>query len=283
VQRQGPAPPIRNYAKITVIANKFPQVDDDSLAFRERRIFISFPNEFTGEKQIQNVERVWLDDRQERSGILNWMLEGLKRLLSQGYFTESRSQAQTEIAFERASDTIRAFITEMAIFDKNRVTTRTEAYEAYKRYCDVHGLENESDKKFTQKLKNTPRVSVSTVPPNNQRAWKGLGLKQLNDEGSLADLTHLSHFEESTLDESQTIQISPSASDQKSVKSVNGPFGESPEPLAKDCIHFHLASCSHPNPTCLTPLNPCPSTCRSFGVLPSFEDKCETPEEAYKE
>ncbi|MCW4003700.1 MAG: hypothetical protein NWE95_07305, partial [Candidatus Bathyarchaeota archaeon] len=34
--------------------------------------------------------------------------------------------------------------------------------------------------------------------------------------------------------------------------------------LAKDCVHFHKASCMHPNPNCLTPLFNCPDTCRGF-------------------
>jgi phage/plasmid-associated DNA primase len=107
-------------AKKTVTANRFPKIKDSTTAFRERRLFIAFPNEFTGEKQIQNLEQVWLNNPEEKSGILNWMLEGLQRLLSQGYFTESKSQEETEIAFERASDTISAFLKEMAVFGSSR-------------------------------------------------------------------------------------------------------------------------------------------------------------------
>ena len=114
----------RNYAKITVIANKFPRVTDRTKAFKERRLFIKFPNEFTGKDQIQNLEQNWLTINNEKSGILNWMLEGLKRLLTQGYFTESRTQNETELEYEKASDSISAFLTEMGIFDKNLVTTQ---------------------------------------------------------------------------------------------------------------------------------------------------------------
>ena len=123
-----------------MIANKFPRINDTTIAFKERRLFIKFPNEFKGKDQIQNVEQNWLTINDEKSGILNWMLKGLQRLLSQGYFTESKTQQETEIEFQRASDTISAFLSEIAILDKNLVTTRTEAFEAYKNYCDVFGL-----------------------------------------------------------------------------------------------------------------------------------------------
>jgi putative DNA primase/helicase len=182
----------RNYAKITVLANKFPKVTDNSTAFRERRLFIKFPNEFTGKNQVQNIESKWLTITDERSGILNWMLAGLKRLLDQGFFTESKTQQETEAEFLRASDTISSFLTELCIFDKNLITTRSEALEAYKNYCDVLSLEPENEKKFTARLKDTPRVSVTLVrKPKQERAWKGLGLKAITDEGTILNFVTL--------------------------------------------------------------------------------------------
>lgn len=180
----------RNCAKITVMANRFPKIHDNTTAFRERRLFIKFPNEFTGKNQIQNIEQNWLNDSTQRSGILNWMLEGLQRLLTQGYFTESKTQQETEAEFLRASDTISAFLTEMVIFDKNKVTSRSEAYDKYKEYCDFNGIEAENEKRFTARLKETPKVSVTTISkPKRERAWKGFSLNQLNEDGSITVVT----------------------------------------------------------------------------------------------
>jgi len=124
------------------------------------------------------------------------MLEGLQRLLTNGYFTESKSQEETEIAFERASETISAFLNEIAVFDKNLVTTRSQAFDSYKNYCDMFGLEAETDKKFTQRLKETPKISVTVVTkPKQERAWKGLGLKTLNDDGTITGYTHFTHYD----------------------------------------------------------------------------------------
>jgi putative DNA primase/helicase len=175
----------RNYAKITVLANKFPKVEDTTTAFKERRLFIKFPNEFTGKNQIQNIEANWLTVNDERSGILNWMLQGLKRLLDQGYFTESKTQQETEAEFLKASDTIGAFLKEMVIYGKNYVSLRNAAFESYKKYCEVMGLEQESDKQFTQRLKNTPKISV--CQSQGERAWSGITLKIITDEGKIED------------------------------------------------------------------------------------------------
>ncbi|MCW4003708.1 MAG: phage/plasmid primase, P4 family, partial [Candidatus Bathyarchaeota archaeon] len=174
----------RNTAKITVIANRFPKVEDNTTAFKNRRLFVTFPYEFIGKNKISNIEQVWLNDATERSGILNWMLEGLHRLLSQGYFTEGKTQQETEILFQRASDTIGAFISEMVIFNKNSYKGRAEVHAAYKEYCDFYGLENENEKALVSRLKNTPKISEGKrlVNGKRERCWIGIDLRKLPEE-----------------------------------------------------------------------------------------------------
>ncbi|MGD0643927.1 MAG: phage/plasmid primase, P4 family [Candidatus Bathyarchaeia archaeon] len=187
-----------NAAKITVSANRFPRVEDTSVAFKERRLFLNWENEYLDSDgtQIQWIERNWIQgEHDERKGILCWMLEGLQRLLIQGHFTQGKTQQETEILFLRASNTIGAFKSEMLIFDKTLVTTRAQAFEAYKDYCDFYGLNAENEKKFTQALKETARVSITTTSkPSRLRAWKGFGLKILNEEPE--------QIEQKTLEES---------------------------------------------------------------------------------
>ncbi len=217
----------RNYAKITVLANKFPKVEDTTTAFKERRLFIKFPNEFTGTKQIQNIEANWLIVNDEKSGILNWMLKGLERLLTNGYFTESKTQQETEAEFLRASDTIGAFLKEMIVYNKNFVTTRSEAYESYKKYCDTIGLEAESEKAFTQRLKDTPKISVCSVKkPKQERAWKGITLKLISDDGEITeDKSKIDNFtpEKDTADTQDTpIAHCPTSNDVTNKQVVEG-------------------------------------------------------------
>lgn len=175
----------RNTAKITVLANKFPKVRDETLAFRERRLFITFPNEFIGKNCIENLEKNWLENPAEKSGILNWMLQGLQRLLSNHCFTESKSQDETEILFERASDSIGAFLKEMAIYGRNYVTFRNLVFDTYKEYCEVFGLDQESDKKFTQRLKETRGITPGKRV--GDRIWKGVTFREITEDGEIRD------------------------------------------------------------------------------------------------
>ena len=177
---------IRNCAKITILANRFPKVNDDSVAFKDRMMFESFSNEFIGSDQIQNLENVWLFDPIERMGIFNWMLTGLQRLLTNGCFTESKTQVETQILFMRNSDPINAFIKEMVVYGTNFVITRTDLYDNYKEYCEIFGLEVESNRKFTQVIKQTKGVSEYRI--RNERAWRAITCKKISDDGQICDV-----------------------------------------------------------------------------------------------
>lgn len=236
----------RNTAKITVIANRFPKVRDSSLAFKDRRLFVTFPNQFVGPDQIPNLEQVWLTDPIERMGILNWQLDGLQRLLINNGFTESQSQQETEIQFERASDTVAAFLTEQAIFDKNLVTTRADAYERYKEYCDLYGLDLESDKKFTQRLKETLRIKATrTTGTGRPRVWQGIAFKTPEDVPlSMENVPHVPDLGHYSLDKNEVENIE---SNKTSKCGTNGTSGTR---LCKDhCCNWGTPLCPVHSPT----------------------------------
>jgi hypothetical protein len=93
------------------------------------------------------------------SGILNWQLQGLQKLLVNNGFTESASQKIINTKFLRHSDTIQAFLNEVCITGSNKTfTIRSDAYEAYKSFCEQFGLEPETIKRFTQQLRETNSI-----------------------------------------------------------------------------------------------------------------------------
>ena len=85
----------------------------------------------------------------------------------------------------RQSDSINAFINEMLVFGQSFVTTRAENYQNYKDYCEVFGLKDESDRRFVSVLHRTK--GVSECKSSNQRAWKGVRCKKIDDDGNIKD------------------------------------------------------------------------------------------------
>lgn len=170
-----------NCAKLTIIGNRYPKVNDKTNAFWDRSdIIIHFPKIFDEKEQVANLEKTWLEDKEEPSGILNWMIEGKDRLLKNGRFTKSKTQQESILEFKRLSDSISAWLHECIIFDKCLWITRSEAYEDYKDYCDAIGAEVESNRTFTQTLKHTPKIKDTKKKVRGKsgtRVWIGIGLK----------------------------------------------------------------------------------------------------------
>lgn len=168
-----------NAAKVTVIGNKFPKIKNQTTAFKDRMIFVKFPNHFDDQAQIQNLESTWLNDPEQRTAIFNWAMEGLHtKLFTQGYFSVSKTQLETEIMFNRVTDNISAFISEMVIIDKNVITPRTVAVNTYLEYCEEIGVEPRKASELTQGLQRIPKVKDGWInTPTKARAWIGLGLR----------------------------------------------------------------------------------------------------------
>lgn len=182
----------RNIAKFYILGNKYPRVRDNTTAFKERIIIIKWENQFLeGKNQIPNIENRWLQNPQERSGIINWMLQGLKRLLDNGKFTLTHTQQEMMIEFERASDSIAAWIDERLIFNLNSQTEREEPMQDYMEYCEYYGLYQFDKKRLFERLRNTPRVkeSKTRILGKQTRIWKGFTLKPKLDVDDSVDTT----------------------------------------------------------------------------------------------
>ncbi|MBC7219060.1 MAG: hypothetical protein H5T49_02855, partial [Hadesarchaea archaeon] len=83
----------QNYAKLVFSANELPATADLSEAFWRRWILIKFNRVFPegDPKTDPYIADKITGDPQEMSGILNWALEGLKRVLERGCFSFSRT------------------------------------------------------------------------------------------------------------------------------------------------------------------------------------------------
>jgi len=170
-----------NFAKLFILGNRYPKVNDNTIAFWDRILLIRFPNSFIGTKQIVDIEKSWVKNPDEMSGILNWMLEGLARLLSNNEFTLSKTTRESMLEFKRISDTTIAFLDEQCEFEKDSLHTRSDLYDLYKDYCDKYGLIIDEERIFVNKLKQNPRIKsqYKRIEGKMTRIWTGLKVKTL--------------------------------------------------------------------------------------------------------
>jgi putative DNA primase/helicase len=169
-------------AKPTIIGNKFPKVADNSIAFTDRMHFVTFSKYIPPKDRIPHLEKNWLGDKKKKSALFNWALEGLYRVIENNGFTVSKSQAETALEFQRATDPANAFINEMGIFDRSLLTTRSDLYHKLAEYCDGNGLELPTKAELTQAMQlQAPKVKDGSTRRGGkkERAWIGFAVKDL--------------------------------------------------------------------------------------------------------
>jgi len=147
---------LREYGKFMFNANKLPYGIEFTNAFWRRFIFLSF--DVTIEEKDQEKG---LADRiisTELSGIFNWVLEGLERLLMNEKFTESPKSIELLESLKTESDTVAMFLTAKNYLpshkDKHKVTC-ADIYKEYKLYCKKEDMEDSivKPKEFRNRLK----------------------------------------------------------------------------------------------------------------------------------
>ncbi len=180
-----------NHAKLTFSCNKLPKSDDESYAFFRRWILISFPNTFDGDKCDPNIlEKITTDE--ELSGLFNWSLSGLKRLLANGKFSYGKTVEDVQTQYKTLSDPIYAFCAET--FNKQRWERlpKADVYEKYVKWAKQKMLPVTATNMFTVELaKHMPgmRTGTSGGKGNQKPAYVNIELglkkprKQRKDDG----------------------------------------------------------------------------------------------------
>jgi len=151
--------PFDNYAKLFFSCNKLPETNDDTDAFMRRWLPTSFPFKFeegSGREPKQKDHLIAdLTTQEELSGILNWALEGLKRLLSQGHFSYSKTTEQIREYYNKMSSPLQAFFIDCLEESPSEYIEKKELYSVFCAYCREKKLPIYSSDRF---YKNLPQV-----------------------------------------------------------------------------------------------------------------------------
>jgi len=183
-----------NYAKLIYSANKVPSTGDPSDAFFRRWIFVNFPNKFEGKDADRRlIDR--LTTKEELSGLFNWAIEGLKRLLENGGFSHSKSTEETRDLYERMSSQVIAFVKDCAKIESTEWERKDVLYGAFNEYCKENSLPTMAKNIFGQKLPEVSgaiRASRRKIGGKQVTIWTGISLlDELKSEngGGIGDFT----------------------------------------------------------------------------------------------
>jgi len=142
-----------DYAKLIFNCNELPRDTEQTHAFYRRFLIIPFDVIIPEADQDKELPRKIIEN--ELPGVLNWVIEGLNRLLSQKKFTESEAVDKQLNDYKLQSDSVRMFLEDEGYeISTNEFRSLLDVFNLYRIYCNRSGYHPCSIQTFSTRLKN---------------------------------------------------------------------------------------------------------------------------------
>lgn len=168
-------------ARLLFSCNSIPKnYGDRSEGFYRRLIIMRFNHTVPREKRDPNLVDKF---RAEADGIFLFALEGLKRLMRNGYgFSETEKNKAELQQYREDSDSVLSFVREYCQVNASHEVGSTELFHAYKSYCEECGLKPYSQKMFIGQLSSAfPDITRGVDKLGKRRVLSGIKLGELLD------------------------------------------------------------------------------------------------------
>tara|TARA_R110002096_G_scaffold282779_1_gene476728 strand:- start:5085 stop:6569 length:1485 start_codon:yes stop_codon:yes gene_type:complete len=160
---------LKQYAKLIFNCNELPKEVEQTNAYFRRFLIIPFDVTIPPEKQDKNLHNKIIEN--ELSGVFNWVLDGLNRLLEQKGFSECKAAQEAVADYKKQSDSVKMFIDENDyVISPNEYTLIKDLYPHYRQYCVEDGFKPVSKVNFSKRLKNF-NILVDRVAGNKLAAY----------------------------------------------------------------------------------------------------------------
>jgi putative DNA primase/helicase len=142
---------IENYAKFVFNTNELPKEVEFTHGFFRKFLIIPFDVTIPESEQNKGLANEIIKD--ELPGVLNWVLTGLKRLLTNRKFSDSPSADRALNEFRNESDTVKRFLEENEyLADSQNKILLGALYDAYKSFAFEDGNKVLSKSNFKKRL-----------------------------------------------------------------------------------------------------------------------------------
>lgn len=145
---------LKQYAKLIFNCNELPKDIEHTNAYFRRFLIIPFDVTIPSEEQDKELHIKIIES--ELSGVFNWVLDGLSRLLKQKRFSECEAAKKAVEQYRIESDSVQLFLSEYGY----RVSTVLEVplkelYSDYRTFCLENGFKSCSSRTFSDRLRNS--------------------------------------------------------------------------------------------------------------------------------
>ncbi len=154
-----------DYAKLLFNCNELPKDVEHNEAFFRRFIIIPFEVTIPLEERDADLPKKIIE--KELSGVFNWIMKGLERILEQKRFSHSHIVDGYIEAYKKESDSIALFIDEEGYkAHHQQYTLLSNLYQSYRFYCSQSGFNYVNLKNFKARLQNL-RYSIERKEQGN--------------------------------------------------------------------------------------------------------------------
>lgn len=143
---------LSNYARMIFNCNDLPKDVEHNEAYFRRFLIIPFDVTIPEHEQDKELSKKIITS--ELSGVFNWILQGLERLLKNKRFTHSESSSHQLEEYKKQSDNVSLFLEEEAYTPSTaEFILLKEFYNEYKDYCKDSGFYACSVRTLSERLR----------------------------------------------------------------------------------------------------------------------------------
>jgi len=145
---------LKQYAKLIFNCNELPKDVEHTTAYFRRFLIIPFDVTIPPQEQDKQLHTKIIE--KELSGVFNWVLEGLNRLLEQKRFSECEAAQRAVEQYRIESDSVQMFLSEhdYKVSATNEIPLK-DIFSDYRNYCIESGFKACSVRTFADRLRST--------------------------------------------------------------------------------------------------------------------------------
>lgn len=152
---------LEDYAKLIFNCNELPREVEHTNAYFRRWLIVPFEVTIPEAEQDKELSKKIIDN--ELSGVFNWVLDGLRRLMQQKKFSPCDAIERQLEQFKRQSDNVRMFVEEESYAkSSDRTINLKELYAHFRSYCGEGGFIPCNNRNFADRLRHLGYQSKKT-------------------------------------------------------------------------------------------------------------------------
>lgn len=142
---------LNQYAKLIFNCNELPKDVEHTNAYFRRFLIIPFDVTIPPQEQDKQLHTKIIE--KELSGVFNWVLDGLNRLLEQKRFTDCKAALDAVERYKSQSDSVKMFVDETAYKSSpNNYLLIKDLYNEYRAFCIEDGFKPVNKTNFKLRL-----------------------------------------------------------------------------------------------------------------------------------